>query len=105
VIAFDVEFEMGRVIADSVGIRIEVHSGACVDPDNLDRLHEPLRPLPVGYYLRGDEYSVQLEIFLEKVLGRRFRRTDIDPAIAATLEDGLAADTLIARIAKRSGLA
>jgi predicted dehydrogenase len=104
-IAFDVEFEKGLVRADNVGIRVEVHPGADVTAADLDRLQEPLQSLPVGYYLRGDEYSLQLEIFLEKVMERRFRRAEVDPAIAATLEDGHAADSLIALIAQRSRLA
>ena len=48
---------------------------------------------------------LQLEVFLGRVLGRKYLLADIDPDLAASLQDGLAVDTLIRDIALMGGLA
>ncbi len=65
---------------------------------------KPTLPFPVNFYLRGEEFTLQLEVFLERAMGRRLLRASIQADSAATLEDGLAVDKLIQQAAALGGL-
>lgn len=102
---FDVRFEHGSVHANNAELVVQVAPGAPVPDADQALLHAPVLPYPVGFYLRGEEFTLQLEIFLQRVLGKPMLRADIDPGIAASIQDGLAADRLIHDIARLGGLA
>lgn len=102
---FDAEFELGSVHANVAEISVRARPGADVSGSRLDELTRPTLPFPVNFYLRGEEFTLQLEMFLERALGRSMLRASLDQDLAATLEDGLAADLLIHEAAKMGGLA
>ncbi|MFM2056581.1 MAG: hypothetical protein RLY71_966 [Pseudomonadota bacterium] len=102
---FTVEFERGQVCANNAELQIQLHPGAVVDPAHQMVLDAPVLPYPVNFYLRGEEFSLQLEIFLQQVLGRGLLRADIDPGMAGSIQDGLAVDRLINDIATLGGMA
>jgi scyllo-inositol 2-dehydrogenase (NADP+) len=102
---FDVRFEHGTVHANIAEIKVQAAAGANLSPQQLTQLTGPTLPFPVSFYLRGEEFTLQLELFLERVLGRKFMRADIDRGIAADLSDGEAVDRLIRDIAHMGGLA
>ena len=102
---FEVDFERGQVRANNAELSVQLHSGALVDPAHQAVLDAPVLPYPVNFYLRGEEFSLQLEIFLQRVLGRPLLRADIDPGMAASIQDGLAVDSLIKDIAVMGALA
>lgn len=102
---FEVEFERGQVRANNAELQVQLHPGALVDPAHQALLDAPVLPYPVNFYLRGEEFSLQLEIFLQQVLGRQMLRADIDPGMAASIQDGLAVDSLIKDIAALGKLA
>lgn len=102
---FQVDFEHGQVRANNAELSVHLHPGAVIDPVQQAALHAPVLPYPVNFYLRGEEFSLQLEIFLQQVLGRPLLRADIDPGMAASIQDGLAVDSLIKDIAVMGALA
>lgn len=102
---FEVDFERGQVRANNAELQVQLHPGAQVNPVHQAMLNAPVLPYPVNFYLRGEEFSLQLEIFLQRVLGRPLLRADIDPNMAASIQDGLAVDSLIKDIAALGGLA
>jgi scyllo-inositol 2-dehydrogenase (NADP+) len=102
---FEVVFERGQVRANNAELQVQLNPGAVVDPTHQAVLDAPVLPYPVNFYLRGEEFSLQLEIFLQRVLGRKMLRADIDPGMAATIQDGLAVDSLIRDIAVMGELA
>jgi scyllo-inositol 2-dehydrogenase (NADP+) len=102
---FDVQFEHGRVHANIAEIRVEPAPEANLDMTQLAALTAPTLPFPVNFYLRGEEFTLQLELFLERVLGRKLMRADIPHDLAADLVDGHAVDQLIFDTATLGGLA
>lgn len=102
---FDASFEHGTVRANNAELSVQVHPGAPVDAAHRALLEAPVLPYPVNFYLRGEEFSLQLEIFLQRALGRPLLRADVDPDVAATIQDGLAVDRLIRDIATMGKLA
>jgi scyllo-inositol 2-dehydrogenase (NADP+) len=106
VIEFDVEFSRGRAQADNSSFRWEGLDSPDLTPGQAAVLEAPLVPAPVGFYLRGEEYSLQLEDFLLCCEGtpRRVRRSVVT-GNAASILDGVAVDELIASIAAKAGLA
>ena len=102
---FQVDFEYGQVRANNAELSVQLHPGAVIDPLQQAALDAPVLPYPVNFYLRGEEFSLQLEIFLQRVLGRPLLRADIDPDMAASIQDGLAVDRLINDIALMGALA
>ena len=65
----------------------------------------PIRPYNVAYYLRGEEFSLELEEFLGACVGRRLSIDDSIPASTTPrLEDGFEVDRLIDEIARKAGL-
>lgn len=104
-IDFEVEFERGAVRANNAEFVVLGRPGGPLDAQQLAKLNEPVLPYPVNFYLRGEDYSLQLEVFLERVLGRKLLRADIDLDSAASIQDGLAIDRLIKEIAALGKLA
>lgn len=101
---FTVELEHGQVHANVAELRIKSHDRSVSTDHFLARYMKPTSPFPVNFYLRGEEFTLQLEVFLERAIGRRLLRTPIQADNAATLEDGLAVDKLIQQAAALGGL-
>jgi predicted dehydrogenase len=104
-IDFEVVFEHGIVRANDAGLSIQAKQDIEYDPALHRELTGSLLPLPVNFYLRGEEYSLQLEVFLERVLDMKLLRADIGHDLAASIIDGLEVDRLIKDIAAMGHLA
>ncbi len=102
---FDVTFERGTVQANNAELTAQADAGAVIAPELQPLLLAPVLPYPVNFYLRGEEFSLQLEIFLQRVLGRPLLRADVSPDVAATIQDGVEVDRLIQNIATMGKLA
>ena len=102
---FEVRFEHGLVQADTAEIHVQPDEGPVLDETQRMALCAPVLPYPVSFYLRGEEYTLQLEAFVERVTGRRLMRTALGCGLAADLADGCAVDRLIREIAQRGGQA
>ncbi len=104
-LAFEVRFDKGVVRASNADITVEIDEGADIAPELRATLLEPVRPYQVNYYLRGEEYTLQLEAFLETALGGRHLLNDsLRGRVAASIEDGLAVDKLITAIATKASI-
>jgi len=105
VIEFEVEFEHARVTADNSALKVVFKSSAPLTSEQMNNLSTPDVPPKVGFYLRGEEFSLQLETFLENCLNKSFR---VDPDFGignqALIQDGVEVDILIDSIAKKVGL-
>ena len=65
----------------------------------------PVKPKNVGFYLRGEEFSLELEEFLGACVGRNFHVDEtVSNDITALLKDGCEVDQLIDKIACKVGL-
>ena len=104
-IDFEIECEAGTVRASNVDLSVDIKPGADLTPEARAALLAPVLPFPVNFYLRGEEYSLQLEVFLERILGRKLVRAEIEPDTAASIRDGFEVDRLIRDIATLAGLA
>jgi scyllo-inositol 2-dehydrogenase (NADP+) len=102
---FDVDFALGKVRANNAELVVQPHADAAIAAEHRPLLEAPVLPYPVNFYLRGEEFSLQLEIFLQRVLGRPMLRADIGTDVAASIQDGLAVDRLIQDIAVMGKLA
>lgn len=102
---FEAVYEHGVVHANNAEMSVQIHDTATLDAVQRAALQAPVLPYPVNFYLRGEEFSLQLEVFLERALGRPMLLADIDPGMAASIQDGLAVDQLIHDIAVMGGLA
>ena len=102
---FNVTFEHGVVHANNAELSVQLTPDAPVSDAQRELLQAAVLPYPVNFYLRGEEFSLQLEIFLQRVLGRPLLRADVDLDVAATIQDGLAVDRLIRDIATMGKLA
>ncbi len=104
-LAFTVEFEWGTVHASNMDVQVILKDGSNINPELKKQLFSPLLPHPVSYYLRGEEFTLQMEVFIESLTGRKILIGDALPAgTAATLQDGLEVDKLIHEIAIKVGL-
>ncbi len=103
-IEFQIEFEHGSVFVNNAEFKPGLNAGVALAAAAQATLFEPITPYPVNYYLRGEEYTLQLELFLERVLGRKLLRADLPADLAATLQDGLEVDKLISAIASKGGM-
>lgn len=105
VIQFDVDFEHARVIGDNSALHFNFHSASSFSREQRDQISEPLVPPKVSFYLRGEEYSLQLEDFIGQCTGINHRADwNFGLANRAQLKDGLAVDLLIESIAMKAGL-
>jgi scyllo-inositol 2-dehydrogenase (NADP+) len=101
-LTFVVRFEKGVVHASNADITVQIDDGAAIEPAARAALTAPVRPYQVNYYLRGEEYTLQLEAFLEAALGSRHLLDDSLRQVAASVADGLAVDQLISDIATKA---
>ena len=105
VVEFKVKFEHAEVRVDNSAVEITWNADCPMDQDKRLEIDAPIRPSNVAYYLRGEEFSLELEEFLGTCVGRRLSVDDSLPAdTTARLEDGCEVDRLIDEIARKAGL-
>lgn len=97
VIEFEVLFQFGKMVVDNSGVRIELEKGATEAMKDIAHRHTFANPRYVTFYLRGEEFSLQIQRFLQ-VVG--FNTVIDDELIdeAADIDDGLFVDKLISKI-------
>jgi predicted dehydrogenase len=105
VIEFDVDFEYAQVTVDNSALKVVFKDLALLTSEQRLVLTKPDVPPRVSFYLRGEEFSLQLETFLENCLHKKFRVDDtFGLGNQALIQDGVAVDILIDSIAKKVGL-
>jgi scyllo-inositol 2-dehydrogenase (NADP+) len=105
VIEFVVEFEHAKLRVDNSTIEISWHEDGPALSEARDQIDISVQPANVGYYLRGEEFSLELEAFLEMCgYGGQHVDQNIPSNTAAHLPDGLEVDKLIDQIARKAGL-
>lgn len=101
---FRVIFEKAEVRVDNSAIELTWREGVEV-PEDAEELAAQPRPLNVGFYLRGEEFSLELEDFIGTCLGRNLH---VDPEVPAgitpRLVDGYEVDRMIDAIARKVDL-
>jgi predicted dehydrogenase len=105
VLEIDVDFEYAHVRVDNSGFEVSWRDNAPPEVREWVSNTLPVRPANVRFYLRGEEFSLELEDFLGTCLDRNLH---IDPEAptdtAPQLADGAAVDALIDQIARKTGL-
>lgn len=105
IIEFEVEFDYARVTVNNSALKVELKNSAPLTSEERLLLSTPEVPPQVSFYLRGEEFSLQLETFLGNCLHRKFRVDDnFGIGSQAHIEDGVAVDILIDSIATKVGL-
>ena len=105
VVEFNVKFEHAQVRVDNSAVDIIWNPDCTIPTERRLEIDAPIRPSNVAYYLRGEEFSLELEEFLGSCIGRRLSVDDTLPTdTTATLEDGCEVDRLIDEIARKAGL-
>jgi len=90
---------------DNSAIEVKWLGGNPPDPILRAEIEAAPRPPNVGFYLRGEEFSLEMEDFLGTCMGRSFH---VDPNlpddITPRLKDGYEVDRLVDEIATKAGL-
>ncbi len=102
VIQIEVTCETARLYIDNSYFKVE-RLGAGDDGPEPSPLADEGLP-NVTYYLRGEEFTLQLEDFFGRVFGRNLGMKPFAPDQASTLADGVEVDRLIDVIARKGGL-
>lgn len=101
---FRVTFEKAEVRVDNSAVELIWRDGVDLPEGSEDLATQP-RPLNVGFYLRGEEFSLELEAFIGTCQGRNLH---VDPEVPAgitpSLMDGYEVDRMIDIIAHKVGL-
>ncbi len=105
VIEFVVTFEHARVRVDNSTVQATYHPDSSPSDEQRAEVDLTVQPANVGFYLRGEEFSLELEDFLG-LCGYGEQRVDhAFPAdTTAHLADGREVDRLIDQIARKAGL-
>ena len=105
VIEIRINFEYGDLRVDNSTIEINWHEGAKISPEEKALIEESIFPLNVGFYLRGEEFSLELEDFLGSCFKSNFHvDSHLPSGITPRLVDGVEVDSLIDKIARKVGL-
>lgn len=105
VIEIEAEFSHGRVRVDNSAVEIVFNDDCLLDAETRADLCHPTQPPNVGFYLRGEEFSLEIEDFLGTCLGKSMHvGPDLAKSVTPTLEDGYLVDLLIDGIAGKAGL-
>jgi len=105
VIEFEVNFEYAQVTVDNSALKVVFKDSAPLTSEQRLVHTKSNVPPRVSFYLRGEEFSLQLETFLENCLHRKFRVDDeFGSGNQALIQDGVAVDILIDSIATKVGL-
>ena len=101
---FKVIFEHGEVRVDGSSLEIINHDDNMV-LNSLSSLKDKVNPDNVSFYLRGEEFSLQLEYFLSQCfVDKTFYSANSHEKVAASLADGLEVDKIISLLSKNGGL-
>lgn len=105
VLRFSIDFEYAQVSCDNSALHFSFKEKSPLTREERGRIAALIVPPRVSFYLRGEEYTLQLEDFLSGCLQRPLRVEggggQVDPA---RLADGLAVDQLIETISEMAGL-
>jgi predicted dehydrogenase len=105
VIEIYAKFELADVRVDNSAVEINRRDDAPLTSEEWARIDAPVQPPNVGFYLRGEEFSLEVEDFLGACLGRDLH---VDPAAPTDttprLGDGCEVDRIIDKIARKVGL-
>lgn len=105
VIEFRVTFEYAEVRVDNSTLEIEWNIDAPVAIEERVQINVLIKPKNVGFYLRGEEFSLEIEDFVSICLERSQRVDSTIPMDSKpSLEDGYEVDRLIEEIAQKVGL-
>ncbi|MFN6005928.1 MAG: Gfo/Idh/MocA family protein [Paracoccaceae bacterium] len=105
VIEIQAEFEYATVRADNSAFDIVWEANAPLDEASRAAIESHAQPPNVGFYLRGEEFSLELEDFLGRCLNKTLHvDPDAPTGITPTLQDGFAVDQLIHDIAEKADL-
>ena len=106
VIEFFVKFEYAEIRVDNSALEIFWHVDAPLPIESRNEIESINEPVCVDFYLRGEEFSLQLEDFISLLSNNEFHKTKAPrERIAATLKDGYEVDMLLVKIAEKAGLA
>jgi len=101
---FRVTFEKAEVRVDNSAVELTWRAGVDL-PEGAEELAAQPRPLNVGFYLRGEEFSLELEDFIGTCLGRNLHvDAEVPEGITPRLLDGYEVDRMIDAIARKVGL-
>lgn len=104
VIEFIVDFEAARLRVDNSTVEVEWRDDP-VDGKDRPQVDFSVDPANVEFYLRGEEFSLELEDFLATIgYGEHRVRPSLSNDTVARLEDGCEVDKLIDLIARKAGL-
>lgn len=105
VIEFVVDFEHAKLRVDNSAVEISWLADSPFSDAERARIDLTVQPANVGYYLRGEEFSLEIEDFLE-MCGEGNLHIDDTHACDTTprLSDGCEVDRLIDLIARKAGL-
>jgi scyllo-inositol 2-dehydrogenase (NADP+) len=105
VIEFIVDFEAARLRVDNSTVDVEWRTGPVETQDKRSQIDFSVDPANVDFYLRGEEFSLELEDFLTTIgYGEPRVRPSLSIDTIARLEDGREVDKLIDLIARKAGL-
>lgn len=105
IIEFHVLFEYGEVRVDNSAVELKLHPDAPITTEMRFLIDSPIQPPNVGFYLRGEEFSLELEVFLGMCTGQNLHVDNLTFHEATPrLHDGCEVDRLIEEIALKAGL-
>lgn len=105
VITIEAEFDNAKVRVDNSGIKLDWNNVAEVKNASREEPETAVQPANVGFYLRGEEFALEMEDFLGTCLGTSlYVDMNFPRNITPKLEDGYAVDRLIHIVAKKAGL-
>lgn len=105
VVEFKVKLEEAEVRVDNSAVEIKWSDDCTLSTNKRLEIDAPIRPSNVAYYLRGEEFSLELEEFLGACVGRKLSVDDSIPTeTTARSEDGCEVDRLIDELARKAGL-
>lgn len=105
VIEFRAVFEHAEVRVDNSALDIVWNDRSCITPEIRAKIDAPVVPKKVGFYLRGEEFSLEIEDFLGTCLGRNmYVDSTVSVDVTAKMKDGYEVDRIINEIARNVGL-
>lgn len=105
VIEFNVCCEFATLRVDNSAVEIKWRPDIRLRESQIEEVEAYVRPMNVKYYLRGEEFSLEIAEFLETCTSQKM----VDPGArhthtVPTLHDGYEVDRLIDLIASKAGL-
>lgn len=105
VIEIRATFAHAEVRVDNSTLEIHWHADAPVSREERAQIDTPVKLRNVGFYLRGEEFSLELEDFLIACLGPDLNaHVSASMGVTPRLKDGCEVDRIIDEIARKAGL-